>query len=459
MPELPEVRVVSKFLNSTVKGLTIKNIEIRYDKMMTKEMKEKLIGQKINKINTHGKYIIFDLTDYDLISHLRMEGKYFIRSTKTYNKHDHIIFHLNDKILVYNDVRKFGTFDLREKHLTYKTKPLNKLADEPFVIDVNVFYEKIKKSSAPLKTLLLNQEIIAGIGNIYADEILFLSKLHPLKKGKETSLKESHAIIQNSIDVLSRAILKGGTTIYSFKSDGDVGYFAQELLVHRRYNEECKICSNLIEKEKIGGRTTYYCNVCQRKWTMKKIGITGSLGTGKSQASNFFKKQGHLVISADLINKELLEEKEVIVNINKILFNIESSTLDKEKVRNLIFSNKNKKKELELYLHPLIYAKIKEILSSSKEEIVFLEIPLLYETNFIDLTDYVIVIYADKEVQIKRIKQRDNISKTEAIKRIKSQMPLKEKLLKADYVINNSNTQKETEKQLKTWYDNYLRRL
>lgn|SRR5690554_894529 len=192
---------------------------------------------------------------------------------------------------------------------------------------------------------------------------------------------------------------------------------------------------------------------------MKKIGITGSLGTGKSQASNFFKKQGHLVISADLINKELLEEKEVIVNINKILFNIESSTLDKEKVRNLIFSNKNKKKELELYLHPLIYAKIKEILSSSKEEIVFLEIPLLYETNFIDLTDYVIVIYADKEVQIKRIKQRDNISKTEAIKRIKSQMPLKEKLLKADYVINNSNTQKETEKQLKTWYDNYLRRL
>lgn len=192
---------------------------------------------------------------------------------------------------------------------------------------------------------------------------------------------------------------------------------------------------------------------------MKKIGITGSLGTGKSAASNFFKTQGHLVISADLINKELLEEKEVIININKMLFNVESSTLDKQKIRNLIFSNENKKKELELYLHPLIYLKIKDILASSNEKIVFLEIPLLYETNFIDLTDYVIVIYADKEVQIKRIIQRDSITKQEAIKRINSQMPLKDKLLKADYVIDNSNTQKDTEKQLKTWYESYLRRL
>lgn len=265
MPELPEVRVVSKFLNSTIRNTTIKDIEVRYDKMMNQSVKEKLIGQKINKIKTRGKYLIFDLTDYNLISHLRMEGKYYLRPNENFDKHDHIIFYLNDLILVYNDVRKFGTFDLKEKALTYTSEPLNKLADEPFVIDELIFYENIKKRNVPLKTLLLNQHIIAGIGNIYADEILFLSKLHPLKKGNEITLTLAKEIIKNAIDVLSRAIEKGGTTIYSFKSDGNVGYFAQELLVHARYKKPCKVCGTLILKEKIGGRTTYYCKTCQRK--------------------------------------------------------------------------------------------------------------------------------------------------------------------------------------------------
>lgn len=265
MPELPEVRVVSKFLNSTVKGSTIKDIDVRYKKMIDEETKRKLIGQKINKIDTHGKYLIFDLTDYDLINHLRMEGKYYIRTAKEFDKHDHIIFYLDDKVLVYNDVRKFGTFDLRKKELTYKTKPLNKLASEPFTIDEKEFYENIKKRNVPLKTLLLNQEVIAGIGNIYADEILFLAKLHPFKLGSKTTFKEAKEIIKYSKDVLTRAILKGGTTIYSFKSDGNVGYFAQDLQVHHRYNEPCLVCGTLIDKEKIGGRTSYYCKVCQRK--------------------------------------------------------------------------------------------------------------------------------------------------------------------------------------------------
>lgn len=264
MPELPEVRVVAKFLNSVAKGKTITDILIRYEKMLTLEEREKLIGQRINEIKTQGKYLIFDLTDYDLISHLRMEGKYFLRSNEDFNKHDHIVFYLDEKILVYNDVRKFGTFDLRKKEDTYTTNPLKKLADEPFTISLSEFFKKINKSIAPLKTLLLNQEVIAGIGNIYADEILFLAKLHPLKKGNDTSLKGAKKIIDKSIDVLSRAILKGGTTIYSFKSDNDVGYFAQELLVHTRYNEPCKVCGNLIKKIKVGGRSTYYCEVCQR---------------------------------------------------------------------------------------------------------------------------------------------------------------------------------------------------
>lgn len=186
---------------------------------------------------------------------------------------------------------------------------------------------------------------------------------------------------------------------------------------------------------------------------MEKIGITGSLGTGKSVVSNYFKKMGHLVISADFINAELLNEEDVILKVNSLLFGEDSEYLDKKRIAELIFSNKEKKKELEDYLHPMIYAKMKEIIDNCDEEIVFLEIPLLFETNFIELVDYVIVVYANKTEQIKRIRKRDGLTKVEAEKRINEQMPIYEKILKADYVIDNNKTIKHTEQQLKEWYE------
>lgn len=192
---------------------------------------------------------------------------------------------------------------------------------------------------------------------------------------------------------------------------------------------------------------------------MIKIGITGSLGTGKSAASNFFLEKGHLVISADQINQNLLEKKEVIKHINNLLFKTDSESLNKEEIRKLIFSDSEKKKELENYLHPLIYNEMVRQINESQEKIVFLEIPLLYETNFKDLVDYVIVVYLDEDIQIKRVMKRDNILHDEVVNIIKNQMPLREKVLKADYVIDNSKTVDETNKQLNHWYENYLRRI
>lgn len=192
---------------------------------------------------------------------------------------------------------------------------------------------------------------------------------------------------------------------------------------------------------------------------MIKIGITGSLGTGKSAVSNFFREKGHLVISADKINQKLLEKKEIVKDINSLLFKDDSKVLNKEKISKLIFSNSEKKKELENYLHPLIYNEMVRQIAKSDEKIVFLEIPLLYETNFQDLVNYVIVVYLDEDIQIQRVMKRDNILKDEAIMRVNSQMALREKVLKADYVIDNSGTIEETEKQLNYWYKNYLRRL
>ncbi len=265
MPELPEVRVVSKFLNENIKGKTIKDIDIFYQRMMSEDLKQKLINQKIEEIKTHGKYIIINLTDYHLISHLRMEGKYFIRSGKVFDKHDHIIFYIDDLILAYNDTRKFGTFDLILKDQLYEELPLKKLGKEPFDIDPAYFYKEVKKRRSPIKTLLLRQELIAGIGNIYADEILFMAKVHPTKLGVNITKKQAEEIIYYAKDILNKAIKSGGTTISSFESDGHVGWFSLKLNVHTKYNEPCKVCGTLIDKMKIGGRTSYFCKKCQRK--------------------------------------------------------------------------------------------------------------------------------------------------------------------------------------------------
>lgn len=265
MPELPEVRVVSKFLRKEYVGKKIKDINVLYQRMMSEEVKNKLIGQEIKEILTLGKYIIFKLTDYDLISHLRMEGKYYLPLSNNISKHDHIIFYFDDKKLIYNDVRKFGTFDLREKSETLTIPPLSKLGKEPFIIENNELYNNLKKRSSPIKSLLLNQHIISGIGNIYADEILFKAKIHPLRKGNNISKNDTKNIVKYSIEILNAAIKKGGTTLHTFKSNNQEGWFSQELNVHLRENLPCNVCSSPIQKIKVGGRSSYFCQKCQEK--------------------------------------------------------------------------------------------------------------------------------------------------------------------------------------------------
>lgn len=272
MPELPEVETVKETLKRQILNKTIKNINIYWDNIIAYPAKDLFItnikNQMIKDINRKGKWLIFELSDYYLLCHLRMEGKFFIKDGSAERvKHEHIIFQLDDVDLRYHDTRKFGKMHLLKKEELMIRGPLTKVGLEPFDEDLTPAYlkAKYKNKKIPIKTALLDQSIITGIGNIYADEILFLAKLHPFKLGSKTTFKEAKEIIKYSKDVLTRAILKGGTTIYSFKSDGNVGYFAQDLQVHHRYNEPCLVCGTLIDKEKIGGRTSYYCKVCQRK--------------------------------------------------------------------------------------------------------------------------------------------------------------------------------------------------
>lgn len=271
MPELPEVETVRKGLIKKVKGKEITNCKVLYDGIVAYPDKELFINnisnQMINDIERRGKFLMFVLDDYYLISHLRMEGKYFIKKPEDIlSKHDHIIFTLDTlEELRYNDTRKFGRMYLVKKD-ELELSPIVNLGLEPWSKELTVEYLKRKfNKRKAIKTLLLDQSIITGIGNIYADEILFLSKINPEINGNLLTDKNLQDVIDNTRSVLSKAIEMGGTTIHTYTSvDGITGRFQQELLVHGKKDEMCPNCGDKIVKIVVNTRGTYYCPTCQK---------------------------------------------------------------------------------------------------------------------------------------------------------------------------------------------------
>lgn len=268
MPELPEVETVLRTLEKQIKDLKIIDINILYKPIINENItkfKKTLIGQHFRKFIRRGKYLLFEMDDIVLVSHLRMEGKYFIKnSNEQIEKHTHVIFKLNNKKdLRYNDVRKFGRFELLEKKDNYDV--FKNLGPEPFSNEFSFKYVKnyFNKLKKPLKEVLLDQSFVSGIGNIYADEICFSIKVKPTTlcyKIKDDTIKD---LIKNTRIILKKAIKAGGTTIRSYTSSlGVTGRFQLKLNVHTMSN--CKKCGSKIKKIRVGGRGTYYCPKCQK---------------------------------------------------------------------------------------------------------------------------------------------------------------------------------------------------
>lgn len=269
MPELPEVETVRRVLKSQLISLEIQDVEIRYPALVqTEDFKKRIIHQKIVDINRYGKYLIFILNEGAIISHLRMEGKFFyVEEGSLDNKHIHVIFHLsNGYMLCYQDVRKFGRFIYKPIHEIYTTAPLNKVGIDPILskkIAIQMIYDKIVRRSIPIKSVLLDQSIICGLGNIYVDEVLYKSQIHPLRSANEISLEDVEQIVFYSKQIMSKAIELKGTTIRSYTSSlGVTGQYQNYLCVHRK--TECPSCGERLEVVKVGGRTTYFCKKCQR---------------------------------------------------------------------------------------------------------------------------------------------------------------------------------------------------
>ncbi|MBE6147524.1 MAG: DNA-formamidopyrimidine glycosylase [Firmicutes bacterium] len=273
MPEKPEVITVanklkSKNLNRKIIDVVVKNSST-IDFPTVSEFTTRIKGQQINDITTRGKWIVIELDKDFLLIHLRMTGKFFYRKKEDeISSHEHVIFTLdNNEELRFHDTRKFGKMKLIPKEKIDEMPPFTELGLEVWdeKLTANYLLEKLKRKSLPIKIALLDQTIITGIGNIYADEILFLTKLNPTTPSNQVKEKELNQLISNSIKVLDKAIEEGGTTIRDYTSEeGVTGLFQNHLNVHQQEGKACLICSTTIVKTRIGGRGTYYCPTCQK---------------------------------------------------------------------------------------------------------------------------------------------------------------------------------------------------
>lgn len=277
MPEGPEVENVIRWLQKEIQDQAIRKISILYPKLLQNESVEsfetKLVGEHFRSFKRLGKYLIFELDHYDLIGHLRMEGKFLlIPDETTLNdldekivRHIHARFWLEDgRILVYQDVRKFGRLALYSKIEDWWTLPsflhVGKDVLDP-TLTAQELYQKGSRKKRNIKAFLLDQSILAGIGNIYADEILFESQISPHTLTCDLTLAQYERLLNAARHILQEAMAYGGTTIRTFSYGGHSGGYQNKLRIHEQ--KECPICHTPLKREVVAGRGTWACPKCQ----------------------------------------------------------------------------------------------------------------------------------------------------------------------------------------------------
>lgn len=274
MPELPEVHTVVMGLNKLLRGKKIVNTHIYEEMIIGYPQKEEFIklseGKKIKSLARRGKYIIVDFNDnnHKLVVHLRMSGKLLYKKRNDEkDKHTHVIFEFNDGTdLRFNNIRKFGRlYIITEKELE-KAGNLSNLGIEPLSDEFtsDLFKEMLDAKKGMVKPLIMNQEFIAGIGNIYADEALFMANIRPDRKANTLNEQEIKDLYNAIRVILKKGIKMGGTSVSDYVNAlGKSGQFQHELNVYKKEGEKCEKCGEEIEKKKVSGRSARFCPNCQ----------------------------------------------------------------------------------------------------------------------------------------------------------------------------------------------------
>ena len=270
MPELPEVETVraglaSVLLRRRIEALTVLRPMLRF--RIPSAITE-LVGERIEAIDRRAKYLLWHTTGASVLSHLGMTGTWqLVDAKREQQTHDHLRLTTDDgTTLVYNDPRKFGFIELFDRELG--APRLEGLGPEP--LDASVFNADylagvLHRRNAPIKSLLMDQAVVVGVGNIYAAEALFRAGIHPKRKAASVTKPRLAKLVEKVRDVLQEAIAAGGSTIDDFrKTNGQSGYFQHTFSVYAREGQPCLVCKRKLKLAKIGGRSSVYCTHCQK---------------------------------------------------------------------------------------------------------------------------------------------------------------------------------------------------
>ena len=283
MPELPEIETVRRGLAPVMEGVRIVQADVNRPDLrwpFPENMSNRLTGAKIERLRRRSKYILADLdTGESLMIHLGMSGRMLISGAKlgtfTHDhppaeKHDHVVFHLeNGARVTFNDPRRFGAMDLLDTKTADSHKLLATIGPEPLGNSFDEAYlaDALQNKGSPIKSALLDQRIVAGLGNIYVCETLYRARISPLRKAGQLSKLRVKSLVPIIRQVLTEAIEAGGSSLKDFRqADGDLGYFQHSFDVYGREGEPCRTddCANTIMRAVQSGRSSFYCPTCQR---------------------------------------------------------------------------------------------------------------------------------------------------------------------------------------------------
>lgn len=269
MPELPEVETIKRGLSPLVFEKKIARVEVRCRQLrwpIPDDFEQRVCDQVIQQVLRRGKYLLFQMSHETMLVHLGMSGRLcFLDRNRVYGTHDHVeIVFSNEERLRYTDPRRFGCILLTDVPSIHPL--LQKLGVEPLssALTPEFLMNGVKNRSVAIKSLLMNGQFIVGIGNIYAAEILFLAKIHPLMPSNQLQFDQANRLVSCIQQVLTDAIQQGGTTLKDFvNSEGSPGYFSQRLQVYGRAGQSCFLCDNILQSVVLGQRSTVFCGKCQ----------------------------------------------------------------------------------------------------------------------------------------------------------------------------------------------------
>jgi len=270
MPELPEVENVAQALRATLLGHRLTGMRVRFAGILSqssRQMRRQLLQRRLASVNRHGKYLLLRFVknhcdDTHLMIHLRMTGQIFVVPDYRPDKHVHLALDFDGLPVYYRDIRKFGRFTLVDDDRC--PSALSHVGPDMLTVRFRDWFDRVANRHAPVKAVLLDQGVAAGLGNIYVDEALFRAGIHPLVAPADLERAELKRLLAGAKSVLRLAIRHGGTTFLNFTDfHGKPGNFRRKLRVYGRTGEPCGKCGTTIERLVVGGRSSHFCPTCQ----------------------------------------------------------------------------------------------------------------------------------------------------------------------------------------------------